>query len=460
MKRIALLLLVLSVFFELKAQTSHPPNDSATCLQNLLRCGKFTGHARLFGMATDNSGGLTDYYGIAAGVGLGYVTPAIAGFEAGISGFMIFNLASSDLAMRDSLTGMPNRYEIGLFDIENPHNTTDLDRTEELFLRWKKDNLASVTVGRFVPKSPFINPQDGRMRPTLAQGIWIEAGPGEKWRAHAAWLGGFSPRSTVRWFKTGESIGVYPSGFNPDGSRSDYRGHLESKGVFIAAMEAQLSEGVRLQAWNHFTENIFNTAWLELSAEHKLANGATLYAKAQGIRQDALRDGGNADPTKTYFEKGGHAEVFGLRLGLREQHRHFNLNYTRITPSGRYLMPREWGRDPHYTFLPRERNEGFGDVHAFSMNAETIRRGWQYALGAGYYDLPDALNARLNKYAMPSYIQLNVSIRHHFHKMLEGLEGTLLVVHKVGTGNTYEKPGLIFNKVDMTLFNLVLDYHF
>ena len=28
------------------------------------------------------------------------------------------------------------------------------------------------------------------------------------------------------------------------------------------------------------------------------------------------------------------------------------------------LLPREWGRDPFYTFLPRERNEGLGDVHA------------------------------------------------------------------------------------------------
>jgi hypothetical protein len=27
-------------------------------------------------------------------------------------------------------------------------------------------------------------------------------------------------------------------------------------------------------------------------------------------------------------------------------------------------MPREWGRDPFYTFMPRERNEGYGDVNA------------------------------------------------------------------------------------------------
>ena len=31
-----------------------------------------------------------------------------------------------------------------------------------------------------------------------------------------------------------------------------------------------------------------------------------------------------------------------------------------------FLMPREWGREPFYTFLPRERNEGLGGVNAWT----------------------------------------------------------------------------------------------
>lgn len=452
--------LILGIGHVFAQQTAPASADSTSADKNLLRYGKFSGHARVYAMATNNRDNLTDYFGIAAGAGLGYRSPTFLGFDAGFSGFMIFNLASSDFSVRDSATGSPNRYEIGLFDIENPKSDDNLDRTEELFLRWRKGETFSILYGRFLPKTPLINPQDGRMSPTFAQGLWIEAGPKEKWRVQAGWLNGFSPRSTVRWYSTAESIGVYPSGLNPDGSKSDYKGNLATQGVFIGAVEGRIGKYLRGQVWNYFTENIFNTVWAELSAEYQLPLGITAYSGVQAMRQDALADGGNADPAKAYFEKNGRTEMFGFRLGARTETRNINVNYTRITTSGRYLLPREWGRDPFYTFLPRERNEGLGDVHAFSLNAEATENNWRFAIGAGYYDLPDALDARLNKYALPSYMQTNLMVRHRFHKTLEGLEGMFLVVHKFGVGETYGKPGLEFNKVDMTLVNLVFDYYF
>jgi len=443
------------------AQQATPfAGDSTANSKNLLRFGKFSGHARVYAMGTNNRDDLTDYFGVAAGAGLGYRSPSFLGFDAGFSGFMIFNLASSDFSVRDSVTGSPNRYEIGLFDIENPKNDDNLDRTEELFIRWRKGEVFSILYGRFLPRSPMINPQDGRMSPTFAQGLWLEAGPKEKWRVQAGWLNGFSPRSTVHWYSTAESIGVYPSGLNPDGTKSDYKGNIETQGVFIGAVEGRLGKYLRGQVWNYFTENISNTVWAEMTAEYALPLGITVYSGLQAMRQDALADGGNADQSKTYFEKNGHSEMFGVRLGARTETRNIHVNYTRITSSGRYLMPREWGRDPFYTFLMRERNEGLGDVHAFSLHAEATQKNWRFAVGAGYYDLPDALDARLNKYALPSYVQANVMVRYRFHNMLEGLEGMFLVVHKFGVGETYGKPGLEFNKVDMTLVNLVFDYYF
>ena len=51
-------------------------------------------------------------------------------------------------------------------------------------------------------------------------------------------------------------------------------------------------------------------------------------------------------------------------MGWKNNRWETTLNYNRITTHGRYLMPREWGRDPFFTFFPRERNEGLGDVHA------------------------------------------------------------------------------------------------
>ena len=89
---------------------------------------------------------------------------------------------------------------------------------------------------------------------------------------------------------------------------------------------------------------------------------------AQYTFQNPLKDGGNADPAKTYFDPGEQSQVISLRAGYQYKQSIIRVNATRITADGRFLMPREWGREPFYTFLPRERNEGSGDVKAISVN--------------------------------------------------------------------------------------------
>lgn len=109
--------------------------DTNNLLQAFKR-GSMNGHLRYFFMATDNDEGLTDYHAHAAGGGIKFETALIKGFQMGISGFFTFNLASSPLGDPDPKTGAANRYEIGLFDQQDPYNTSDIDRLEELFLKY------------------------------------------------------------------------------------------------------------------------------------------------------------------------------------------------------------------------------------------------------------------------------------------------------------------------------------
>jgi hypothetical protein len=92
------------------------------------KAGEVNGHFRYFFSNTINNGVLTDYYANAVGGGLRYETAKFHGFQFAVSGFYFFNLYSSDLQNVDSLSGQANRYEIGLFDMENPSNKKDLDR--------------------------------------------------------------------------------------------------------------------------------------------------------------------------------------------------------------------------------------------------------------------------------------------------------------------------------------------
>ena len=94
-------------------------------------------------MATINEGALSDYSAWGTGAGIGYESAVLRNLQFGVSGFFIHNLASSDLTKRDPLTNAPSRYELSLFDVENPENKNDLDRLEELFIRYhyKKSQL-------------------------------------------------------------------------------------------------------------------------------------------------------------------------------------------------------------------------------------------------------------------------------------------------------------------------------
>lgn len=445
-----------SVYQGLKNQT-----EDSTTLLYAFKHGDHHGHFRYFFMATDNESGLTDYYANAVGGGLHYNTAKFHGFQFGISGFYIFNLYSSNLVNVDPTTGQSNRYEIGLFDQEDPTNHKDIDRLEELYLKYyfKK---AQLTVGRQLINTPFINLQDGRMRPTGVEGFWLESGDLKNTKIVGGYLYSISPRGTTKWFDADESIGLFPSGVNPDGTKSHYHENLKSNGIGTLGIINQTTKWLKLQAWDIYTENIFNTMLLQADVELKANKSAKIYTSGQFIRQDAINYGGNEDQSKTYISKGAKSMSFGGRLGYKNEKWDVSMNFNHITDHGRYLFPREWGRDPFFTFLARERNEGVGNSTAIVAKASYSIPKYRLktSLAAGHVEMPDVQNTALNKYGFPSYYQINADVRYSFSRMLKGLDLQLLVVAKFNDGETYNNAKYVFNKVNMATYNVVFNYHF
>jgi hypothetical protein len=87
-------------------------------------------------MSTQNEETLADYYSHSIGAGIRFETARFPRLQFAISDFTIFNIGSSDLTKPDTLTGQYSRYEIGHFDINNPGNKKDLNRVEELYLKY------------------------------------------------------------------------------------------------------------------------------------------------------------------------------------------------------------------------------------------------------------------------------------------------------------------------------------
>ena len=71
--------------------------------------------------------------------------------------------------------------------------------------------------------------------------------PRKKTKIQLGYLWGISPRSTVKWYKVGESIGVYPAGVNEEGVKSAYTGQLRSKGLRRLAVHQARPEDLHRQ---------------------------------------------------------------------------------------------------------------------------------------------------------------------------------------------------------------------
>ncbi|MEZ4901575.1 MAG: OprD family outer membrane porin [Spirosomataceae bacterium] len=455
-------------FFFLVTYWSYPllgqgraEKDSLENSKQTLRKGHFRGHVRSFWMLTNNQAELTDFHAWGVGAGLGYQTPLIAKhLQVGFSGFFMANLVSSNLSLPDPKTGQANRYEVGLFDVTQPSQTRHLNRAEELYLRYFFKKKSSVTLGRQLPKTPFINPQDGRLSPTFVEGIVFEWNEFKNTKIHAEYLYRISPRSTVGWYSIGESIGLYPVGLNTDGKPSSYAGNSHTKGIFTGGITQNVN-ALNIQLWNTYVESIFNTVFFQGEWKSSLNNKKSWMAGIQAIHQRATGNGGNVDATRAYFSPNGHSTIFSGRVGYRSPLWAINLNATRITAEGRYLMPREWGKEPFYTFLPRERNEGMGDTQAYSINIFYQPHPLlKWEASGGYYKLSDVKNVLLNKYGMPSYAQLNLGVSYGFSGMLKGLNTQLLVVRKQSVGPTYNNDRFVYNKVNMTHLNFIVNYQF
>jgi outer membrane porin, OprD family len=430
-------------------------------LLNAFKAGNVEGHFRYFYSHTDNNEGLSDYFANAVGGGLRYESGKFKGFQVGVSGFYIFNKGSSDFQKKDEVTNQFNRYEIGLFDIEDPTNKGDLDRLEELYIKYNFGK-SFIKFGRQLINTPFLNLQDGRMRPSGVEGVWAELNEFKKLHLEGGWLYAMSPRSTVHWYSAGNSVGIYPMGVTSEGNRSNYHGNIASEGVFLLGAQYQLNKWINVKLWDVLFENVNNTNLLQADFKYPMNKFNTLIGGIQFIHQQTVGNGGNKDPNLTYADKNTTATILGSQIGLKRGQLEITANYTHIFDQGRYLMPREWGRDPFYTFMPRERNEGFGDLDAYvgKISYNIPKNRIKISSGLGYFRLPDVKNFTLNKYGMPSYLQFNLDLRYSFSGMFKGLDTQFLVVSKINQGNLYDDRRFEINKVNLMLYNFVVNYHF
>ena len=419
---------------------------------------KLSGQWRTYYMSTHNEGDLQNFYALATGGKIKYEQPVFKNFSLGSALYTSFNLGLQDLTVPDAITGRISRYEAGLFD------GTDLSRRAifilgELYAAYETKKHF-VKVGRMLAKTPFLNGQDGRMIPTLEQGIWYSFKPSKKYIFEGAIFNEISPRSTGEFFNIGETLGTYPIGRNPDGKPSGY-GDNNTQSSYLALLHTKLqtSQNLTVHIWDYHADNLFNM--LYINPELKLDDNGTNLG-LQWVMQNRVGDGGNAVDSLRYFTD-QQSHVLGARFQFKVKKATLSVAYTHILDKGRFLFPREWGREFLYSFQKRERSEGSANNHALVLY---YNNAWQIGKGkingifsVGHHWKPPVTDAAANKYAQPDYTHINLDFFYHSEKF-KRLKPELLLTYKRASGDFPENPNFIFNKVNLFITNFIINYNF
>lgn len=438
---------------------NHSGDSTEKLFGKVLESGSFEFHLRSYFMATVNKGDLMNYSTWGTGAGLGYFSPRWKGFGVGFSGFFVFRHFENNLTQIDPITGAANRYESILFDLHHLDNYKDMDRLEEFFLSFQSKEW-SVWLGRHKFESPLLNESDNRMRPNLFSGLSGEYSP-ENWKFTGAWFTHVISRGSLEWLPVEESVGFYSTGRNALGAEQNYQHQLTSTGIGVIGVEYK-NDNWDWSSWNYLGEGILGVSFIESKGKKTLNSKLKLVIGAQGFYQSAVGDGGNPDPLKTYILPNENTFGGGLRFGLNWPHTEFSINYLGISDQGRFLFPREWGREKFFVSQQRERFEGMGGVNAVTMRFDRtfIQDQLMVSFAIGQVETPDLTNFKLNKYGIPSYTHFTGLIDYRFQGFFKGLDLQFLVAAKKENNLGLIAPEYIINRVEMSNFNVILDYKF
>ncbi|MBN3583203.1 hypothetical protein JYB64_12460 [Algoriphagus aestuarii] len=414
-------------------------------------------HFRMFWMSTTYPNDFKNDFALGSSLNLGTKLTYAEKFQLHVGYRFYANLWSSELTVPDPLTGLYNRYEVGLFDLLNPEDKF-FGKLETLSLSYSNAKWGAK-IGRMGINSDWINAQDGRLAPTAVEGVHTWYSPNSNWEIGLWGINRFGVRGTSKWLGIGESIGVFPEGRDTNGNPSQYVGNTKSNWISILEVTYTIADFWKFGFSETLVNNISNTLWGKVEKTWKKSNQGKFTGGLQVGFQHGIGEGGNPNQIMRYKNPDDKNWILSGRLGYSRIKWNANLSYSHLGGKGRWLSPREWGKDAWYTFIPRERNEGYEKMDALVLYGEYQlgKSGIKPYLQIGFHWLPDISDPQANKYAFASYRQVNLGVKYQ-PKELKSWDFHLLVMNKEALGAVELTPKQRYNKLEMIHVNVIANW--
>lgn len=425
----------------------------ATQLKDIFTRAHFHGHFRNYFMSTYNQGDLRDYYTNATGGAIGFTSGNFKGFEIGVKGIFTYKTFGNVLGNEDPITGKNSKWEYELYDVLNQGNFQDLDRLEELFLKYRFGN-SYVSYGKIETEyTPLLNHSDGRMKPFAHRGSWAHLNFTPQHQINLGWINGVSPRATTEWFSIEEGIGLFYNGHQPNGELAEYHEHYPSSGIGVANYNFQ-KNNFSFKFYDLYIDKLINTFWTEVGLDIN-----SFKVGVQYVNQIPMKFNEALPYENRYVQPNENGQVLSSQLGWKNEKLNFAFAYTHAFDSGRFLFPKELGRDHFFTSIPRSRLEGLGNVDVYTIKGE-YHPLHQLHVGVELQQIQGADPNRLqfNKYNVDESFQVNSHIRYEARGFLEGLSFDLLWVYRENQNHIDAQS--IFNKSNFNQLNFVTNYNF
>lgn len=357
------------------------------------------------------------------------------GFQLGIGGIYTYNILSTNLS-NTTENLYPPKWERQLFDLEDPNNKHDLDRLEELFIKYRyKDSY--IKLGKMLLSTPLVNPQDSRMKPSAFQGIWLDWNEGHSFEINGGYFNKVSPRSTTEWINISESINLYDHLLNPESEHTT----INTRGIAMLGGHYLPNETISLHSWQYYIDGISFVSFNQLEYTQK-----NIKLGLQYVFQ-------NSPGENEYLAANYQAQLLSGQLKWVSNKWQLSYNQTLVLSDDAFKFPSEWGAEPFYTFISRHRIQGLdgNNSQAVKLDLQPFTN-WK-SMNLGIYAVRSTFY--LDKQES-SLSQFNLDIQTHFKEDWKALK--LRILNSYFLPNGIEEGTFISEPIFHS--QLILNYQF